>query len=302
MTISAGSGACWRNWNGLVKVTFLENALIAYARHFPLRRGKMRLINALWRRAAGQGGFQREAVLRHGGFRLPCDISEMLQRQFYYFGTYFLEDEILACWENQARSAQTVFDIGANAGIFSLAALAANPHATVHAFEPTPEIAARLRATASMNGLFNLTVNEVAVGDHDGDATLRRWRGAGNSNEGMNFITTDGSVGEAVRLVSLDRYCADRSIERIDLLKIDIQGNEPRAFAGAARLLRERRIGTVFAELSWDSARPDEPAAQLVAMLADAGFVFSPPGANLDWRKPGNWMRDYSDVVAKVSI
>jgi FkbM family methyltransferase len=282
-------------------VTFLESALIAYARHCPLRRGKLRLVNTLWRRAAGESGFQREAVLRHGGFKLPCDISEMLQRQFYYFGTYFLEDEILACWENQARSAQTVFDIGANAGIFSLAALAVNPSAKVHAFEPTPEIAARLRATVAMNGLSNLTVNEVAVGDHDGDATLRRWRGVGNNNEGMNFIATDGSDGEPVLLASLDRYCADRNIERIDLLKIDIQGNEPKAFAGAARLLRERRIGTIFSELSWEPGRADEPAAQLVAILAEAGFVFSPPGATLNWRKPGDWMRGYSDMVATVS-
>lgn len=282
-------------------MTFLETALIAYARHFPLRRGKLRLVNALWRRAAGAGGFQREAVLRHGGFRLPCDISEMLQRQFYYFGTYFLEDKILACWEDQVRSAQTVFDIGANAGIFSLAALAVNPRAKVHAFEPTPEIAARLRATAAMNALSNLTVNEVAVGDHDGDATLRRWRGVGNNNEGMNFIATDGSDGEPVRLASLDRYCADRNIERIDLLKIDIQGNEPKAFAGAARLLRERRIGMIFAELSWEPGRADEPAAQLVAILAEAGFVFSSPGVTLSWRKPGDWMRGYSDIVAKAS-
>jgi hypothetical protein len=38
-----------------------------------------------------------------------------------------------------------------------------------------------------------------------------------------------------------------------------------------------------------------------VAILAEAGFVFSPPGATLDWRKPGDWMRGYSDMVATVS-
>ena len=274
--------------------------LVAYARHFPLRRGKLRLVDTLWRQAAGQEGFQREAVLRHGGFRVPCNISEMLQRQFYYFGTYFLEEGILSCWEQQARTARTVFDIGANAGIFSLAALASNPRAAVHAFEPTPEIAARLRATVALNSLSNLTVNEAAVGDHDGDATLRRWRGVGDSNEGMNFIATDGSDGETVRLVSLDRYCTDRGIERIDLLKIDIQGNEPRAFAGAARLLRERRIGTIFAELSWEPGRPDEPAAVLIAMLEEAGFRFSPPGPVLEWKKSGDWMRAHDDILAKI--
>ena len=282
-------------------MSMLENLLVAYARHFPLRRGKLRLVNSLWRRAAGQDGFQREAVLRHGGFRIPCNLGEMLQRQFYYFGTYFLEEDILACWEQQARTARTVFDIGANAGIFSLAALASNPRAAVHAFEPTPEIAARLRATVALNGLSDLVINEAAVGDHDGHATLRRWRGAGDSNEGMNFIATDSSDGEAVQLVSLDRYCSERGIERIDLLKIDIQGNESRAFAGAARMLREKRIGTIFAELTWAPGQADEPAAQLIAILADAGYQFSAPGQVLEWKPPGDWMRSHSDMVAKIT-
>jgi FkbM family methyltransferase len=276
--------------------------LVAYARHFPVRRGKLRLVDTLWRQAAGQDGFHREAVLRHGGFRVPCNISEMLQRQFYYFGTYFLEEDILACWEQQARAAQTVFDIGANAGIFSLAALASNSRAAVHAFEPTPEIAARLRTTIALNSLINLTVNEAAVGDHDGDAKLKRWRGVGDSNEGMNFITTDGSEGETVRLISLDRYCSDRGIEYIDLLKIDIQGNEPHAFAGGARLLREKRIGTIFAELNWEPGRSDEPAAVLIAMLEEAGFRFSPPGPLLEWKESGDWMRAHSDIVATFPV
>ena len=280
---------------------FLERALVAYARYFPVRRGKLRLINALWREAAGRGGLNRVAILRHGGFRVPCDISEMLQRQFYFFGTYFIETEILRCWEGQAKGAHTVFDIGANAGIFSLAALAVNASATVHAFEPTPEIAARLRATAQMNGLDRLVVNELAVAAADGDAALHRWRGADNSNEGMNYITArQEEGGEIVRTVSLDRYCAERNIDRIDLLKIDIQGNEPAAFAGAKRLLGEGRIGVIFAELNWDATRSGGPAAELIAMLTECGFLFAPPGPYLKWREAGDWIRDCDDIVAKL--
>ena len=69
---------------------------------------------------------------------MSCDLSEMLQRQFYFFGTYFVEEHILTCWEQEAKGARVIFDVGANAGIFSLAALAVQRDATVHAFEPTP--------------------------------------------------------------------------------------------------------------------------------------------------------------------
>ena len=86
-------------------------------------------------------GTQRLARLKYGDYSMQCDISEMLQRQFYFFGTYFLEEEIIDCWRETARGAKVIFDVGANAGIYSLAALACEPNVTVYAFEPTPEIA-----------------------------------------------------------------------------------------------------------------------------------------------------------------
>ncbi len=285
------------------QVPALEDFLISYARHFPVRRGKMRAINSLWRLAAEGGGTERLASLRHGGFKMRCDLNEMLQRQFYFFGTYFLEDEILSCWEVAARGAKVVLDIGANAGIYSLAALASQPDAAVHAFEPTPEIAARLRETAKLNRLDRLYVHEAAVSNRSGQATLKRWRGETGSNEGMNFISTDASEPDAehVETVCLDQFCADNAIERIDLMKIDIQGNEPQAFAGAARLLRERRIGTVFAELNWAPGRREEPATQVIETLEEAGFQFARPAVRPEWRKSGDWMRKLSDIVAQRS-
>lgn len=284
-------------------MSILEMILLAYARYFPVRRGKFRIVNALWRHVVGGGSRYRMAKLRYADFRMPCNLDEMLQRQFYFFGTYFLEEEILRAWMREARKSQVVFDIGANAGIFSLAALAANPDVAVHAFEPTPEIAARLHSVCSINQISNLAINEVAVGDRNGAATLRRWRGADNSNEGQNFITQadDPASAEKVSLLTLDQYCAERGIDFIDLLKIDIQGNEPFAFAGAARLLREKRIRTIFAELTWNPGAENEPAARLVAILEEAGFSFAAPGRTLAWRKPGDWMRAHSDIVARIT-
>src|SRR5262245_47048324 len=185
----------------------LERALITYARVFPLRKGKLRVIDWLWRAAAGGRGTARLAQLRYGGLKMPCDLTEMLQRQFYFFGTYFLEEQILDCWTKAAKEAEIVFDIGANSGIYSLAALASQPNAVVHAFEPTPEIAGRLRQTAQLNHLDNLLVHEVAVTSHSGEAILRRYRGDSGTNEGMNYIYGEtGEPGaERVQTICLDK-------------------------------------------------------------------------------------------------
>jgi FkbM family methyltransferase len=280
----------------------LESLLVSYARRFPIRRGKLRVVDSLWRAAAGDRSTRRLADLRHGGLKMPCDLTEMLQRQFYFFGTYFLEEHILECWESAAKGAKVILDVGANAGIYSLAALAVQRDATVHAFEPTPEIAARLRETAKLNGLDRLHVHQMAVSSENGHATLRRFRGELETNEGMNFIRTDLNEPDAERVqtVSLDRFCEDHAISHVDLLKLDIQGYEHKALTGARQLVMAGHIGTIFMELNWaKGAEVPCAATESIRLLEEAGCRFSKPGRRLDWQKPGDWLRTMSDVVAR---
>jgi FkbM family methyltransferase len=282
--------------------SMLENVLVMYARRFPIRRGKLRIIDSLWRTLLSDRSTRRVATLKHGSFKMSCDLKEMLQRQFYFFGTYFLEEDILRCWEATAKGAKVVLDVGANAGIYSLAALAVQPDVVVHAFEPTPEIAARLRATAKLNGLKNLYVHEVAVLRDDGQATLKRFRGELGNNEGMNFVIRDigNSDAERVKTVSLDQFCQDHSIDQVDLLKLDVQGQEYSALKGAERLIRAGRIGTIFMELNW-ARRAGIPCAatESIRLLEQAEYLFSKPGKRLNWEKAGDWLHGVSDIVAR---
>jgi FkbM family methyltransferase len=278
-----------------------ERLLMLYARRFPIRRGKLRVINSLWRAAVGDQSTHRVAALNYGRFKMPCDLNEMLQRQLYFFGTYFLEKDILSCWETAARGAKVVLDVGANAGVYSLAALAIQPDATVHAFEPTPEIAARLRATAKLNGLDHLYVHETAVFSKNGQATLKRFRGELGTNEGMNFISQD--VGdcwtERVQTVCVDQFCRDHSIDHVDLLKLDIQGHEHSALEGAEHVISAGRVGIIFTELNWAKcAGAPCAASESIRLLEEAGYRFSRPGKRLNWEKAGDWLRTLSDVVA----
>jgi FkbM family methyltransferase len=286
----------------IIDASALERALITYARAFPVRKGKLRVIDRLWRTGAGRRGTARLAHLRYGGLKMPCDLSEMLQRQLYFFGTYFLEEQILNCWTRAAKEAEVIFDVGANSGIYSLAALASQPNAVVHAFEPTPEIAARLRQTAQLNRLDNLIVHEVAVMRSSGKAMLRRYRGGSGANEGMNYIAGEtGERGvERVQTICLDDFCRDHRIAYIDLLKIDVQGNEHSVLQGAEGLIKLGLLGTVVMELNWaDNVDVGCPATQSVRLLAEAGYRFASPAHHDSWREAGNWLRSLGDIIAR---
>lgn len=279
-----------------------ETLLIAYARSFPFRCGKLRVVDSLWRMAVEAQDFHRAARLKYGGLRVKCDLSEMLQRQLYFFGTYFLEENLLDLWRAEAKRSRVIFYVGANVGIYSLAALDARRDASVHAFEPTPEIAAHLRETAELNQLKRLYVHESAVSDQNGFAVLNRYRSETGANGGMNYIS-DRAVGvgaERVETVCLDQFCVDRGIDRIDLLKLDIQGNENLALKGSMNLLRTGRIGVIFMELNWaQSSGSACPATESIALLENSEYQFSAPGDRLNWRTSGKWMRTRSDIIAR---
>lgn len=281
--------------------SWLETALLAYARNFPLQRGKLRLINRLWPLAAG-ANHKREARLLFGDFVLPADLDEFLQRQFYFFGTYFQERHVLECWNRLAADARVVMDVGANAGIYSLAAAAAGRDIKVHAFEPTPEIAERLRHGVAINGLqTRILVHECAVSDNPGKAALKRWRGEDNSNSGMNFIVAakEGEP-EIVTTVSIDQFREEQGLDVIDLMKMDIQGHEPTALRGARKTLEEGAIGTLFLELNWAAdAHAPSPALDCIEILNSAGYRFAEAGPAPQWRTGGPDLWPITDIMAR---
>lgn len=139
--------------------------------------------------------------------------------------------------------ALTVVDVGAHVGATATRVLGLWPRARVHAFEPSPEPAERLREIARSEP--RLTAWPNAVGDAEGEIELR-------VNENSLFTSTrrpteNGRLyyGRWVRecrtvsvpLVRLDAWAEREGIERVDVLKVDVQGAELDVLRGAGRLL-----------------------------------------------------------------
>lgn len=151
----------------------------------------------------------------------------------------------------------TVFDVGAHVGLVGIEVAARRGAAgvTVHAFEPNPVNAASLRRNLERNPGLDLMLNEVAVGERDGEARIG-WAAVGTDLAGSRIVSPEQASGLAgaevrgVRMITLDGYVAARRIERVDVVKLDVEGHELAVLDGASRLLAGQRVGCLVCELN----------------------------------------------------
>ncbi len=161
-------------------------------------------------------------------------------------------------------------DVGANLGYFSLImADRVGSHGHVHAFEPNPPIAARLRQTLAINGFGqNSTVHQVALSDADCDEALLVCPPGEPKNA---YLVAAGSVPRGPNIVGLPTRRLDgfTTIGDPDVVKIDADTAEYAIWHGMAGLFDTRRPMTVFLEFAL--ARYARPTAFL-ADIQKAGF------------------------------
>lgn len=143
----------------------------------------------------------------------------------------------------------TIFDVGANIGQTTTLIKEYFPHATVHSFEPSPASFKILRANHSDRPGLNLW--NLGVGADDSVLTFNENQDPQLSSflRPAEMCCGDTKHTTEVQVVSLDKFCEDHSIPRIDILKLDTQGYELQVFKGAERMMQERRIGLIYFEL-----------------------------------------------------
>lgn len=117
-----------------------------------------------------------------------------------------------------------IFDIGANIGSFSVYAHRLNKHLNpiIYAFEPHPDNAQITKANLKRNGLSGYHIVQKALAGIDGAASFDT-SGAFDSFKLKNKDTANSIEVETVKLSS---FCQAKGIDRINLLKIDIEGGE----------------------------------------------------------------------------
>ena len=153
----------------------------------------------------------------------------------------------------ELRPDAVIIDVGANRGQFAETALAYQPLAQVHSFEPIKATFETLRAR--LDGLGDIRFVHTALGNEIGsrEFVVRSYDQCSsfldfreqlvNSVQGLD-LSPDHT--EVVQIRRLSDYVVEQQLSRIDLLKLDVQGFELEVLRGAEEILP--RVQWIYAE------------------------------------------------------
>jgi len=127
-----------------------------------------------------------------------------------------------------------LLDVGANVGDWSLAACRHLPSATVHAFEIAPRTAEELRSNAEAAFPDRLVVNGIGLGDHEGEITIYFSDESTTATSTIHDVFAISAAEHgirsltevAARITTGDAYLREHGLDRVNFLKIDVEGAE----------------------------------------------------------------------------
>lgn len=156
-------------------------------------------------------------------------------------GTYEVDN--LAGFASAVIPGSSVYDVGANVGVYTLlASRKAGPSGRVYAFEPLARNLLYLHRHVAMNRLQNCLIMEVAVSDSQG---TQRFSSA-SWEHSMARLSSDGEL--EIPTVTLDHCVYGEKLRPPDVIKIDVEGAELLVLRGANRALTEYHP-TLFVEV-----------------------------------------------------
>ena len=213
---------------GTFPVTRLQHCVTGLGRTLPRNRVGRRLSG--WLRALAQGTAAGPVDMEVLGVRMRLYLDNNASERRLLVTPHFFDPNDLEILASKITPGYAFVDLGANVGIYSLfVARVAGPDAKILAVEPHPVAARRLRDNIVLNG-FHISVAEMAVAERDGLLEL-----AVDSN---NIGATTVRAGRRVRgrreqitvpACTLHRLVAEHGFQRIDALKLDIEGAEGHA-------------------------------------------------------------------------
>ena len=253
----------------VVRNSYFLNASSKFLQNVPVgRRSAFSLLHKL------AGKPERFIQQLDGGMKFPVDCKDKeIALKVALNKTY--EPVVGALFLSKCNNNDIVWDVGANKGYYTLLAQEKiGGRGRVYAYEPVPENVIDLDLIVSLNNLNNFIVEPVALSSAVGESSfsLEGWS-MGVSAWGKLLNGNAESVKEkiTVQTSTIDHEVERLKLEKIDMIKMDIQGGELGAIRGAKTALENGVIKNILLELH-DMMLTSDECHEIVETLLDAGL------------------------------
>ncbi|NCC61137.1 MAG: FkbM family methyltransferase [Verrucomicrobiae bacterium] len=276
----------------LFQIPFMEKCLLSVYEYLPLK-GLLKLAPAHYSYAP--------ETIRHCvryGICYRVDISSYNGWMLYY---WYSKNKDIASF---VKEGDIVFDVGANIGEVSLLCAAkVGCNGVVFSFEPNISTFEQLRENSQLNSSLNCMIENLALGSMPGSVKLIQpdERNPGTVTIDSGHIKYGKLCGEAV-VMRLDDYIEQKDIQRIDCIKIDVEGFELFVLNGAHKALT-RWHPTILLELNDAHQRAQGNTAQeVVKCISSYGYHMFDMMSNAMISPQDNIDNCSCDIYCKVNV
>jgi FkbM family methyltransferase len=214
--------------------------------------------------------------LRQDGLLVEVDSRNTIDWALLFRGQY--EPHVTMLLRQLVDKGSVAIDVGANVGAHTLTlASGAGKSGRVLAFEPNPITRASLVKNLELNGLSAVSVYDVALGDRSAVLPLRvpRVDTPEYANMGLASLVALDTPHDLVnvQIRTLDQIAAEAQLERVDVVKIDVQGYEYHVLCGMRHVLRRFAPALLFEFERWAWAQADSHIKLLDDLIRQFGYV-----------------------------
>ncbi len=219
----------------------------------------------------------RTVIAQRDGIKYELDLNERLDSQIYYYGCF--EPDTVAIINKYVKEGMTAFDIGANSGCHTLRlAKLVGKEGKVIAFEPIAWAWQKLERNLSLNGFTNVILERVALSNEGRDNQVVHFCASWPLNAASpdNLRPTDGGrwMEDVVDLITMDSYVQNHGINRIDFIKLDVDGYEYKVIQGGINSIKKFRPVMIIEFGKYTLKEAGDSLEDLIDLLASLGYFF----------------------------
>lgn len=242
-------------------------------------RTAIRVAKSLIRRAVPALS-QSVAVYESGKSSIHADLRTPLGLGLYRYGQWDPDVTLVGMLLGPGDS---FIDGGAHVGLFTLvAASRVGTAGRVLCFEPTTATRERLVRNVKLNAFQNVEIVPAALSSAKGTAEFRVFDDVSSGLNHLNLGDEQGGRLETVAVTTLDLALADRSYDRVGLIKLDLEGSEHAALLGAQRTLANHRPDLLLEIEPKHLARLGASPEGIESLLRPHGYAFFRVDADAD--------------------